>query len=568
MAGYIVWPFFGLLLYFLLRRKTDPRLKHIPVVRYRGYLPDIFNRFIFYPRASSIIYRGYKEYKGGPFRILTGDGELVVLPVKYLAELRHLPPAVISSLDAQYENALGDYTNIIINSYLPSMTVRKRLTPNLARVVPWVIDELRYAFDAAIPECQGKANQPVIYRQGPIKPAPYANYFLFQKDHWTPIDPHKVFVNLITRATSRVLAGDSLRRNEQWLTTASQYSVNVGVTVFLLRPFPNFLRPIVATFLPSVRQMKRQLRFVKDLFIPMIIERRITREKATAENDPGYVAPDDFLQWMMDMAEDEQDLDPELLAHHMLLLMSLAVVHTSSMAMCHALYDLILMPEYLAPLREEIRETLMSGWENATKMSFDNQRRLDSFLRESQRFGPPGELSFHRIVKEPLTLSDGLFLPEGTHICFPAGPISKDPAFVTKPHLFDGFRWCRDSEDQHALSTSTGKGSVTDEKCFESSETEKPKESGHTLSLVPSTSTSFVSIGASSMHFGAGRQACPGRFFAGCTIKAIFSKILMDYEFKYEDGRDQQRPPNICVGEHILPNASTPVLFRKRDVGI
>jgi cytochrome P450 monooxygenase len=61
MAGYIVWLFFGLLLYFLLRRKTDPRLKHIPVVRYRGYLPDMFNRFIFYPRASSIIYRGYKK---------------------------------------------------------------------------------------------------------------------------------------------------------------------------------------------------------------------------------------------------------------------------------------------------------------------------------------------------------------------------------------------------------------------------------------------------------------------------------------------------------------------------
>ncbi|KAJ5913108.1 hypothetical protein N7504_001991 [Penicillium tannophilum] len=543
MPGYILWPLFGLLMYFLLRRKTDSRLKHIPVVRYSGYLPDVFNRFIFYPRASSMIYRGYEKYKDAPFRILTGDGELVVLPVRYLTELRYLPPAVISSLDAQYENALGDYTNIIINSYLPSMTVRKRLTPNLARVIPWVIDELRYAFDAAIPECEG---------------------------HWAAIDPHKVFVNLITRATSRVLADDSLRRNEQWLTTASKYSVNVGVTVFLLRPFPNFLRPLVATFLPSVRQMKRQLRFVKDLFIPMIIERRTTREKAIAENDPGYVAPDDFLQWMMDLAEDEQDLDPELLAHHMLLLMSLAVVHTSSMAMCHALYDLILMPEYLAPLREEIRETLVSGWENATKVSFDNQRRLDSFLRESQRFGPPGELSFHRILKEPLTLSDGLFLPEGTHICFPAGPISKDPAFVTDPQSFDGFRWCRDPKDQHALSTSTSKKFVTNEKHLISGEMDKPNESGqvYTLSLVPSTSISFVSISASSMHFGAGRQACPGRFFAGCTIKAIFSKILMDYDFKYEDGRGQQRPPNICVGEHILPNTSMPVLFRKRAVGI
>lgn len=133
--------------------------------------------------------------------------------------------------------------------------------------------------------------------------------------------------------------------------------------------------------------MKHQVRYVKDLFVPMINERRA----AEAADDPGYVKPDDFLQWMMDMAEDEQDHDPEQLAHHMLLLMSLAVVHTSSMALCHALYDLILRPEYLEPLREEIRRTLSDGWENATKTSFDAQRRMDSFLRESQRFGPPGE---------------------------------------------------------------------------------------------------------------------------------------------------------------------------------
>ncbi|KAJ5759746.1 hypothetical protein N7520_006902 [Penicillium odoratum] len=509
MAGFIVWPLLGVLMYFLLRRKTGPRLKHIPI------------------------------YKDRPFRILTGDGELVVLPVRYLPELRSLTPSVISSLDAQYENALGEYTNLLINSYLPSMTVRKRLTPNLARVIPWVIDELRYAFDAAFPECE---------------------------DHWEPIHPHEVFIHLITCATSRMLAGDSLRRNEEWLSTASSYAVNVGVTILLLRPFPPFLRPIVAIFLPSVRQMKRQLRFVKDLFIPMINERRIARETAKAENDPGYVAPDDFLQWMMDMAEDEQDKDPELLAHHLLLLMSLAVVHTSSMAMCHALYDLILMPEYLAPLREEIEETLMSGWEKATKGSFDNQRRLDSFLRESQRFGPPGELSFHRILKESLTLSDGLFLPIGTHICFPSGPISKDPSFISNPQTFDGFRWCQEPNDRHALSISTDNDPIPEGKQVDDRKTEESKESSQTMSLVPSTSTSFVSISASSMHFGAGRQACPGRFFAGCTIKAIFSKILMDYEFKYEDGRGQQRPPNLRVGEHILPNTSTPVLFRKREV--
>ncbi|KAJ5735838.1 uncharacterized protein N7483_000963, partial [Penicillium malachiteum] len=529
MAGSLVWPFLGaVLVCLLLRRKTDHRLKHIPIVRYSKYLPDILNRIMFYSRAASLIDSGYERYRDAPFRMLTGDGELVVLPVKYLAEMKHFPPTVISSLDAQYKNALGSYTNIIINSSLPSKTVRKRLTPNLARVIPWVIDELRYAFNAALPECE---------------------------DDWVSIKPHEMFVHLIARATSRVVAGDVLRRNEQWLNTASSYSVNVGITIFLLRPFPTWLRPLVARFFPSVRQMKAQLRFVKDLFIPMINERWAAQEKALAENDPGYVPPDDFLQWMMDMAKDEQDKDPELLAHHMLLLMSLAVVHTSSMAMCHALYDLLLMPEYLYPLREEVNETLSGGWENATKSSLDNQRRLDSFLRESQRFGPPGELSFHRIVKESFTLSDGLFIPRGTHICFPAGAISKDPTFVANPLSFDGFRWCQKPKDRNALATFTCHEEHFSEKQLDQIiGTEEDTTCDSISSLIPSTSTRFVDITASSMHFGAGFQACPGRHFASCTIKAIFSKIIMDYEFKYEDGRNNRKPPNMCVGEHILPN--------------
>jgi cytochrome P450 len=197
-----------------------------------------------------------------------------------------------------------------------------------------------------------------------------------------------MFVKLIARATSSVVGGETLRRNEKWLNIASNYSINVGTTVFLLRPFPAWLRPLIAPFLPCVRAMKEQLRVVKnDIFVPMILERRAAEQA----NGPVNTKPDDFLQWMMDMEEEEEDRDPDLLAHHLLILMSLAVVHTSAMAMCQALYDLVLMPEYLVPLRDEIRRTLRDGWENATQASFVAQRRMDSFLRESQRFNPPGE---------------------------------------------------------------------------------------------------------------------------------------------------------------------------------
>jgi cytochrome P450 len=94
---------------------------------------------------------------------------------------------------------------------------------------------------------------------------------------------------------------------------------------------------------------------------------------------------------MMDGVEDEEDFDPEILSHHMLVLTSMAVIHTSSITLTQALYDLIARPDYLEPLREEIQVTFQNGWENATKASLDAQWRLDSFMRESQRFSSIGD---------------------------------------------------------------------------------------------------------------------------------------------------------------------------------
>lgn len=200
-----------------------------------------------------------------------------------------------------------------------------------------------------------------------------------------------MFTRLIALATSRVMVGDTLRQNEAWLKAASSYAHEVGITLLLLRPVPNYLRPLVAPFLPSVWHMNKTLRLAKCLFVPIINE-RLQAERA---NDPRYTKPDDFLQWMMDLGEEEGEvLPPDLLAHHMLLLVGMAVTHTSTMALCHALYDLISMPEYLKPLQEEVARTLPDGWYKGTQAALREQVRLDSFLRESQRFGPPGERKY------------------------------------------------------------------------------------------------------------------------------------------------------------------------------
>ena len=122
-----------------------------------------------------------------------------------------------------------------------------------------------------------------------------------------------------------------------------------------------------------------------------------------------------------------------------------------------------------------------------------------------------------------MTLSDGLLLPKGTHICMAAGPISRDPEVVEDPDVFDAFRFVK----------------------------QKAMTSG------------FVSTGPNNMHFGLGRYACPGRFFASFVMKLILSRFLMEYEFRFGPGQ-KERPKNLLIGDKIVPNVSTPIFIKKR----
>lgn len=156
----------------------------------------------------------------------------------------------------------------------------------------------------------------------------------------------------------------------------------------ILRMVPGFLHPVVGPLLPSTRRLKRQLRMVKqNLLMPLVEERRGARYPPSEDT---LEQPDDFLQWMMDLASNAVDAEAENLAHRLLGILSMAVVHTSAMTIVHVLYDLILMSEYQEPLRTELEDLLPRGWGEVMQGNLVDMGRLDSFLRESQRHNPPG----------------------------------------------------------------------------------------------------------------------------------------------------------------------------------
>ena len=136
-------------------------------------------------------------------------------------------------------------------------------------------------------------------------------------------------------------------------------------------------------------------------------------------------------------------------------------------------------------------------------------------------------VAFNRIATSHLTLSDGVKLPKGTHIAVAAAPIMMDASVVPDPNTFDPFRWYHKREDP----TETNK---------------------HQFAV---TSKDYL-------HFGHGKFSCPGRFFAANEIKMLLSHLLLEYEFKYPEGKG--RPKNMTADENIYPDPSARLLIRKR----
>ena len=82
------------------------------------------------------------------------------------------------------------------------------------------------------------------------------------------------------------------------------------------------------------------------------------------------------------------------------------------MAVWHVMFDLACRPEYIQPLRDEIDKVIAEdgqdvgeeGFPKLKKTSMTKLRKLDSFLKESQRLSPPALSTFH--TPAPNTLPD------------------------------------------------------------------------------------------------------------------------------------------------------------------
>ena len=141
--------------------------------------------------------------------------------------------------------------------------------------------------------------------------------------------------------------------------------------------------------------------------------------------------------------------------------------------------------------------------------------------------------TFQRKVLRPITLSDGTSIPPGTCTFSPAHAINFDPTIYPNPQTFDGLRF-------YNLRRSSDSGA------------EEEDEKKYQLTSVTNTQ----------MQFGAGRHACPGRWFASHQIKMVLAALIGRYEVRLKDG--EGRPASIAYQTNQLPNPKAEILFRDR----
>uniref|UniRef100_L2F9R0 Cytochrome p450 n=1 Tax=Colletotrichum fructicola (strain Nara gc5) TaxID=1213859 RepID=L2F9R0_COLFN len=459
------------LVYWLLNHSRQNYVKGVPFVG--GSDDDAIkkNRIRFVNDSKNMLLEGYKQANRGLYYVPSKLGERLMIPVKYLEDLKSAPVNEVDFVATFIEMFEGKYTTMGSRSTLHPRVIRGQLNRNLWTVMDHIQEEIRDAFEDSFPPCDD-------------------------------CSPRVMF------------GGTTLSRNKEWIQSSIDFATDGFIGAQALKKYPKFLKPVVARFIPAIQNIKNHYAAAERAAIPLLNER--------AAN--GTVAPD-LLYWMAEDAKgDEKDL--AFLAG-ILLKVSFAAIHTSAAAPTQLLYDLCDMPEYIEPLRREIEENLdETGF--LGRQGFQGLTKLDSIMKESQRFNHLLLITFERVVTVDYTLPDGLMIPANTTIGVPAHAISMDPEIFPEPQTFKGFRF------DETASNERGKSSVA-----------------------------FAAAHPASMAFGYGRHACPGRFFASAEIKAIMVYLLRNYDFKFPESQ-AERPSSLIFETQNLPNPAGRIMFKKR----
>ncbi|KAF4333880.1 ent-kaurene oxidase [Fusarium beomiforme] len=439
--------------------------------------------YCFNPRA--VMAKGYAKV----FGLDTQDGVKIVIPPRFLDELKSHPAL---SFKVSIDNDMQiEYTHFGGPAEYVIHAIKANLTGSLSAFTPL----LHRMVQKNMPKILGKYN------------------------HWTPVKVHDRVLRLITTNNARVFQGTAASLDEEWLEASTGYVLACFDCIRALKQWHPWLRPLVYRFIPERAAIKDQWTKGRKRVMASMQERQA---KGGNLEDPPTM-----LDHLSNGKNEPIANDIELQLLHQMTLIAVGTVTTFS-STTQAIYDLVAHPEYIPILREEVESVPRDQNGNFTKESTIAMDKLDSFLKESQRFNSPDLTTFQRAAIADMTLPDGTFVPKGTKLEINTCSIHKDHELYESPEEFDGLRF-------HKWRKAPGK---------------KKKYM-------------YSSSGIDDLSWGFGRHACPGRYLSAINIKLIMAELLLNYDIKLPDG--VSRPANIEFEVLCSPDPDFEILLKNRE---
>ena len=154
-------------------------------------------------------------------------------------------------------------------------------------------DEIKDAFEDSFPPCDGKSLS--LFSFAALNSGKVSDKIILE---WTEVDVVDRITQIVARVSSRMFGGTTLSRNKEWIQSSINFATDGFIGAQALKKYPEFLKPVIARFIPAIQEIKNHYAAAERAAIPLLEER--------AAN--GTVAPD-LLYWMAEDAKgDEKDL--------------------------------------------------------------------------------------------------------------------------------------------------------------------------------------------------------------------------------------------------------------------
>ncbi|KXN87021.1 Ent-kaurene oxidase [Leucoagaricus sp. SymC.cos] len=351
----------------------------------------------------------------------------------------------------------------------------------------------------------------------------FEEYLKCPDQDWITVPGYQTLLHILCRTSNRFLIGPEICRDPRYQDLSERLTYEVFTTARYLAWFPDSLKPIASHFFTKI---KRTMKESREFLGPMIAERLTKYEKRDLNLDEDERI-NDILSWFIETSSREHHRTTEDITRRVMMV-NVSSLHTTTMVLTQALYDLAVRQEYVTEMRKEVESIISEhGW---TKGALQKLSKVDSFLKESTRMNP---IAYYVIIRETLedfTLSDGTLIPRGTQVGIATGAVHGSEDCYQNARAFKPFRFAeqRDGDREH-----------------------------------DSAKHQLVSLSPDLLTFGHGKHACPGRFMAVTLIKLIIAHILLKYDIQLENG-SMELPANICAGTTAIPSQDTMLMFRKR----